>query len=267
MSGQVTFSEVVNQNLLETPKSTQAEYTLPCGYLAPDGTLHTEVRLREMTGREEDLLASTKLSPLRKINALIVNCVEQVGTITDRNQFAAIVQELPVGDRIFLLLALRRTSLGDEYPVEQECPACKVKSRYVLNLGDLETKPMKDPKRRVFDTTLPSGKTARFRLATGADEERVSKVPDEEKPSMTLLCRLELLDGKAPTMPDIKALSFRDRSALREALEENDGGVDTAMQMTCPACGHDFETELDLGQAGFFFPHRVQKDWRTKSST
>ena len=267
MADKISFSETVNQNLLETPKSTQAEYSLPCGYLDSMGTLHQDVRLREMTGREEDLLASNKLSPQRKINALIVNCLEQIGTITDRTQFASIVPQLPVGDRIFLLLALRRTSLGDEYPVEMECPSCDVESHYVLDLSELETIPMKDPKKRVFETTLPSGKQVRFRIGLGSDEEAVAKVPDEEKPTAMLLSRTELINGKTPTVFDIKGLSFRDRQALREAFDEHDGGVDTDMQMTCPACGHNFEKPLDLGQQGFFFPHRVQKGSKRKSST
>lgn len=264
---QISFSETVNQNLLETPKSAHAEFVLPCGYLDPAGELHQEIQLREMTGREEDLLASNKLSPQKKINALVVNCLERIGTIADKNQFAAIVPQLPIGDRIYLLLALRRTSLGDDYPVEETCPSCEVKGRYVLNLGDLEIKPMKDPKKRVFDTELPSGKKVRFRLGNGADEERTAKVPDEEKPSTMLLSRTEVLDGKVPSMADIKNLSWRDRQALREAFDENDGGVDTAMTLNCPACDHEFSKDLDLGQQGFFFPHRVLKDSKTKSST
>lgn len=267
MSDAPTFADNINQQLLDTPKSTHGQYDLPCGFLDVDGTLHATVHLREMTGREEDLMASNKLSPQRKINALVTNCLVSIGTISDRNRFAEIVPQLPIGDRVFLLLALRRTSLGDEYPVEEECPNCKVKSHYLLNLGDLETKPMADPKKRVSEVTLPSGKKVRFRIGMGVDEERVAKVPDEEKPSTLLLCRTELLDGKVPTMMDIKALSWRDRQVLRAAFDDNDGGVDTSLDYTCPACSTDFKKDLDMGQQGFFFPHQVQKAWKTKSST
>lgn len=267
MSGQANFADAVNQNQLDTPKSTHGQFDLPCGYLDSAGNLHTAIHLREMTGREEDLLASNKLSPQRKINALIVNCMVGIGSITDRNQFAEIVPQLPIGDRVFLLLALRRTSLGDEYPVEEACPSCGVKSNYLLNLADLETKPMADPKKRVTEVTLPSGKKARFRIGMGIDEERVAKVPDEEKPSTLLLTRTEVLDGKVPTMLDIKALSWRDRQALRAAFDDNDGGVDTELDLTCPACNHEFQKELDIGQQGFFFPHLAQKALKTKSST
>lgn len=262
----VSFSETVVQNQLETPKSTHAEFNLPCGYLDGNGVLHSEIHLREMTGREEDLLASNKLSPQKKINMLVSNCLERIGTITDKSQFPLIVPQLPIGDRVYLLLALRRTSLGDDYPVEETCPSCSVSGRYVLNLGDLDIKRMPDPTRRVFDTTLPSGKTVRFRIGNGLDEERLAKVSDEDKPSTMLLSRTELLNGKAPTMADIKTLSWRDRQALREAFDENDGGVETGMDLMCPACGHEFNKDLDMGQQGFFFPQRALKDSKKKSS-
>lgn len=267
MSNAPSFADNINQQLLETPKSTHGQYELPCGFLDADGTLHNTVHLREMTGREEDLMASNKLSPQRKINALVVNCLEAIGTIADRNRFAEIVPQLPIGDRVFLLLALRRTSLGDEFPVEEECPECKVKSNYLLNLGDLETKPMPDPKKRVSEVTLPSGKKARFRIGMGIDEERVAKVPEEERPSTLLLCRTELLEGKVPTMMDIKSLSWRDRQALRAAFDDNDGGVDTTLELTCPACNAEFKQELDMGKQGFFFPHLAQKALKMKPST
>lgn len=264
---QLTVAEVITQNLLETPKSTHGVYDLPCGYLDSTGTLHTEIHLREMTGREEDILASQKLTPQKKINAVVTNCLERIGTITDKSQFAGIVPQLPTGDRVFLLLALRRTSLGDDFPVEDTCPACNTKSSYVLNLGDLETRKLPDPLKRVFDDVLPSGKKVRYRLGLGADEERLARVPDDEKPSVSLLVRLELLDGKVPSLPEIKALAWRDRQALRAMLEEQDGGVDTSLELTCPACGHEFERELDLGQQGFFFPDRVQRDSKKRRST
>ena len=260
-----TFSDNINQNLLETPKASNGVFDLPCGYLDNHGMLHTEVHLREMTGREEDLLATPKLSVQKKLGMLLSACLERIGTITDRGQFPSIIAHLPTGDRIFLLLALRRTSLGDEFPVEEFCPECKSKGNYVLDLSELTVQKMTNPTVRVFDGVLPSGRSVRHRLGTGADEDRASKVSDDEKPSAMLLSRIELLDGKAPTMTDIKGLSFRDRQGLRSLLEGQDGGVDTEMDMHCPVCSHEYKSELDLSQPGFFFPGRVQKDLKTKS--
>jgi len=267
MSDKVTFSEAVNTNQLETPKSSQGIFVLPCGYVDSTGTLHSEVHLREMSGYEEDLLASAKIPVQKKISMLLANCLESVGDIKDKTQFPSIIANLPIGDRVFLLLALRRTSLGDDFPVEETCPSCNTKGNFILNLGDLEAKPMPDPKQRVFDAQLPSGRSVRFHIGTATDEDRVSRVPDDEKPSMMLLARTDLLDGKVPTIQDIKRLSFRDRQTLRALMDERDGGVDTSLDMTCPACGHEFKRELDLGQPGFFFPERVLKASKAKFSS
>jgi hypothetical protein len=262
-----TFSDNINQTLLETPKPTNGVFELPCGYIDTLGVLHNEVHLREMTGREEDLLATPKLPVQKKLAMLISACMVRLGTITDKAQFPSIVGHLPTGDRIFLLLALRRTSLGDAFPVEEVCPECKSKGNYVLDISDLTVQKMTNPMVRVFDDVLPSGRKVRHRLGTGADEDRASKVADDDKPSAMLLARIELLDGKAPTMADIKELSFRDRQGMRTLMEKQDGGVDTEMDMQCPVCSHEYKSELDLSQAGFFFPGRAPKGSKAKSST
>lgn len=267
MSEQMTFSSNITQTQIETPKSAQGLYELPCGYIDPSGVLHVEVHLREMTGREEDLLASAKVSAQKKVNALLVACTERIGNISDKGQIQNIIPLLTQGDRVFMLVALRRTTLGDELPLEEECPSCNVKSNYIADLGTLERKPMADPMRRVFDMTLPSGKTVRYRVGNGLDEERVLKVPDEEKPSMIFLSRTELLNGKPPTMLDIKNLGWKDRQALRAAFEDIEGGLDSKLELACPACGHEFDRDLDLGAQGFFFPDRVQNGLKRKSSS
>jgi hypothetical protein len=262
----MSFTSNIIEQQIETPKSAVGIYELPCGVVSPEGNLIQEVQVREMTGREEDLLASAKMPPVKKINALLCACTERVGHITDKQTIAQIISGMTQGDRVFLLMAIRRASLGDELPLEQECPSCEQMGYYIQDLSELNVKPMKDPMKRSYEVALPSGKTVKFRSGNGADEERLSKVADDEKPSFMLLCRTEAINGKAPTIHDIKGLSFRDRQALRDAFEENDGGVDTAIDMTCSHCGHTFKTEVELGSQGFFFPDRAQKSLKQKYS-
>jgi hypothetical protein len=255
----MSFTGNIVEQQIETPKSSVGIYELPCGFVTSDGVLLTEVQVREMTGREEDLLASNKLSPIKKINALLIACTERIGHITDKAHINQIVMSLPQGDRVFLLMAIRRASLGDDLPLEEECPSCNTKGFYIQDLSELTIKPMKNPLRRSYEVVLPSGKTLQYRLGTAADEERVAKVSDDEKLSMMLLCRTEAINGKAPSINDIKGLSFRDRQAVRDAFEDVDGGVDTTTDMTCPQCGHAFKVDVDLGNQGFFFPQRALK--------
>ena len=241
---------------LEHPKSSQGVYELPCGYLDAEGKIHTEVVLREMTGAEEDLLASKQISPSKKFSELISRCVTRIGTVTDRGQISAIVRQLPIGDRVFLLFAIRRVTLGDNYPFSDKCPndSCGIESVYKIDLSVLEVKKMPDPLKRIYDITLPSGDTARFRVSTGEDEERVSKFEKSaDAISQSVLMRLEQLNGLPPTLEAVKAMGWKDRQALRSAWDKVEGGVETEMEMQCPRCGHEFKRDVQVGLS-FFYP-------------
>lgn len=261
---------MMQQATLAEAKSPVGVFELPCGYLDAEGVLHRQVEVREITGFEEDMLASKNVSSHQKISNLISSCTVRIGTITDKGKLALITEELLVGDRVFLMFAIRRVSVGDEYPFRSRCPAkeCKYSGIFYLSLADLETKPMPDPTKRIFDTTLPTGKQARFRPLKGRDEETLSKAASKNDAlSLAMLLRLEMLKGEPPTLQAVKSLSMRDRTALRVAFDEVEGGVETTLDMKCPVCGLEFEEELDVGQAGFFFPSQVAKDSKTRSST
>ena len=57
---------------METPKGTLGVFDLPCGYLDPQTQeLFTEVQVREITGNEEDMLASQQIPSAQKISQLL----------------------------------------------------------------------------------------------------------------------------------------------------------------------------------------------------
>jgi hypothetical protein len=283
--------QMMTEAQLREPKATVGIFTLPCGYLDEKGELHTEVVLTEITGRDEDMLAGNKISTQKKMNQLLISCVARIGSITGRDDIATIVPNLLVGDRVFLLIAIRRVSLGDDYPYKDICPSCEQETLMNINLGELETAPMPDPKKRVFDARLPakaalrawansgevpepekskpSGVSIRFRQLTGRDDERFLVIRDKEDALSKLLqVRIELLDDKPPTVDDLQALSMSARQYVRDVLFDSvDGGVETTLDVTCPKCSHDYTRELDIAQMGFFFPSAARKTSKTRSST
>lgn len=279
---------------LREPKSTVGIFDLPCGYVDAAGTLHTEVQLKEISGRDEDMLNNEGMPPSKKMNALLASCVLRIGTITDKGTISSVVADLLVGDRVFLILAIRRVSLGDNYPYKDTCPECERESLMSLNLGELEVQKMKDPLKRVFDARMPSraaikqwastgedipepeksapsGKTIRFKMLTGRDEEKIAKAnksKGEDSVSALLGLRILMLDDKPPTIEELQDLTMAERSYIRDVVfRRDDGGVDTTLEVTCPTCDHDFKRELDIGQMGFFFPSAARKSLKTKSST
>ena len=255
---------------LQDAKSTQGPFELPCGYLAEDGNVYTDVVVREIRGHEEDMLGNPKVPAARKMSELMSRCVERVGPFTDRGKIAQIVMDLIVGDRAFLIFAIRRVTLGDEFPFKDQCPECKKESLYVADLSELEVKRMPDPHKRLFDIPLPSGKSVRFRPMTGRSEEKLlkdGKAHGEDALSLAILARLELMDGKPVMLDDVKNLGMRDRHALRSEFETVEGGIETETDMTCPYCDHEFRKEIDVSQRSFFFPSAIPRNSKPKSST
>jgi len=262
-------TELVVQQQVETPKSPMRLFELPCGYLDDQGQLHTEVTVREITGDEEDMLVSPKVPGTRKMSELMVRCVERIGTFTEKKDIIRLIPELVVGDRVFLLFAIRRATLGDDFPFEEQCPHCSETYPYNFDLTGLEVKKMPDPKKRIFDVTLPKcGKVVRFHPMTGKDEVRLEKATKgTDSASASILLRLDMLDGKPPELVDVKKLGLQDRQFLRDRFEEIEGGVETTIQVACQGCGKDFDREVRVDDRGFFFPSEIQKSWSQKYST
>lgn len=249
-------------NQMETPHASVGVFELPCGYLDPDSKeLYRDVKVREISGHEEDMLASNKVPGPLKLNNLLMACVERVGPYEGAS-LSKVIKKLPVGDRVFLLFAIRRVTLGDELPVREVCPSCSTKSLFMVDLGEeLTIKEMPSPMKRVYDDVLPrSGKEVRFRVSTGEDEAAMAKASKRtDTLSQSILMRLELLNGEPPTLKGVKELSMADRNFLRKRFAEVEGGVETSIEFECTSCGHEWSKDLNVGAQGFFFPSETSK--------
>jgi hypothetical protein len=265
--------EVLITSQLERASSTVGVFELPCGYLDDDNRLHTEVVVREITGEEEDIMASEHIADHMKLNELLSRCVTRIGIFEGKAVLSRIVKELTMGDRVFLMFAIRRTTVGNEYPFYEVCPnpKCKRKSLYRFDMGQMDIRKMPDPMKRVFDVVLPSGIKATYKVSTGLEEERIFKIRNSKKDAMDrvsimVLLRISSLNGDPPTLESVKKLGMNDRNFIRELQEEVEGGVDTTLEMECPVCGHEFEVQLDPNRQGFFSPSAVLKRSKKKSS-
>jgi len=256
----VTEQAMFQEHQVQDPHAPLGVFDLPCGYLAPNGELIKEVRVREITGAEEDMLAVRTMNGGKKMTQLIGNCLEQLGPVVDRPLLLKLARDLTIGDRVFLLFAIRRVTLGDVFPVEEKCPECQKKSNFYIDVSKLTIKAMPTPSKRVYAYTSTSGKTtAQWHVMTGKDEEALSALASSDALSGALLARLDVLNGGPPTLDTVKKLSLPERTALREEFDRHEGGVDTEAAVECGHCGHEFKVELNPGATGFFFPSRVRK--------
>jgi len=255
-------------------RQREHDVVLPVGHLDDDGRLHRTATLRKMTGHEEALLADRKLRANggRLVTELLASCLRTVGDLPATRQLAA---ALTSPDRNFLLLELRKLTFGCELQAGYTCPSCRETTTVV---EDLETFSVRvsdagAPPEIVVD--LEDGYedrahdawycTLRFRLPTGADEERVAVVARENpaKGTNALLARClvaALDDGREMPQARQEALGTKligdltmgDRARIERAFREQMPGLDLTRELECGSCGRVIRTSLDL--TGFFTP-------------
>ena len=169
---------------------------------------------------------------------------------------------------------MRGISYTPEYDVEIKCPECTNKYNAVINLDQIEVEHCPDQ----FDTkalegVLPtSGFKYKFRLATGDDEQTITRYREQrvkeygdQNEDDTLLYRtallLEYIEGvteKYELNHLLKKLPINDVAHLRNAVSDPPFGVDTQIGQVCPYCTAEFEIDLPL-EANFFFPRKKKE--------
>jgi hypothetical protein len=242
---------------IDDMKSSTGLFKLPGGYLDEKGILHDEIQIREMTGAEEDILAGKTDSITLKLNAIMAGCLVRIGSITDPGEIAKVINLLPSGDRIYLLVLIRMVTLGDDFAFDEKCPECGDKATYNIFLSSLEVTPMKDKNKREFEFTAPSGKKIIIKTLLGKDEGLASKYGEEypnDVVSAIMLARVVSIDGVPATVESLKKLGWKDRSFARKSIESIDGGVELGVTNECKKCNFEFTKDLQIGSQSFFFP-------------
>jgi hypothetical protein len=249
-------------------KSPTAMEELLAGVMV-DKILYDKVQLTEISGKEEDILAEENASASDKITRVLANCIISLESsvpdtkpITDNNHLKAIVKNLAMGDRIFLFIRLRVLSLDQNFVMDLQCPSDeKVPFKATVDLNTLELKKLEDKNIRTMTVPLTDGGEVVLKLATGHDEGLLSTIKNSKtRLTSGMMIRIESLNGKPASIEDVQKLSLRNRNTIRTATQKWDVGVDTTITATDPLDGKDFDTDLQLMQASFFFPSEILVD-------
>ncbi len=266
---------------LGQPAATQGAQPGELGYVPPSETvplpsmglvyppgdpLHGRevVEIRSMTARDEDILTSRALLKQGKaISVLLKSC------LTDKS---IDVEQMLVGDRNAVLIAIRITGYGADYSVDFNCPSCDEKVKHKFDLAKLPIKhleePVKTPGLNSFEFMLPvSKKVAVFRLLTGADQreltttlEKSRKIAGAGAPenavTTTLLHSCISIGGetdRGKLARIIQNLPAMDAKKLRTHIDEISPGVEMVQDFTCHHCGTESEVDVPMGTE-FFWP-------------
>lgn len=265
------------------------EYTLPCGYVDPQGVVHKTVLLRELTGNEEDMMDDDDVGITERMSRTLASCCIKLGTVSDKETIEkAISDDLATGlpitstDRIAMMIYLRRTSLGDSYDFSRRCPVCNhmnKNKRLDLRTIEMTEVPVERASKRRVEITLPRSKRkAIMRVLTAKHEAKLTGLRPQQKDlkSLSILARVEAIEMETPdpekegqlvtsmtplTDPKrglevIKALNNADRNYMRQVFNAMEADVDTIVEVSCDnrQCGAEFRFPLDMGQAFFLNP-------------
>lgn len=241
-------------------RPSEGIFILPGGLLMEGRSLR-EAELRPLTGYEEDWLALRPSVPSAlAVTRLLSLCLARLEDVAPSR---GLVQRLLVGDRDYLMLQLRRITLGDTVSAVLACPACSAKMDVDFAIADVPVTrhPQTTPSYSLDLAPQPPsprgeeerdrGRMVRFRLPTGMDQEAVLELPPVEAAD-ALLMRCLLDDGGMPLSPD-------ERSAVIAAMEQLAPAVDLELDLTCPECGHTFMTPFDT-TAFFLNEMRISGD-------
>jgi hypothetical protein len=221
----------------------ESRVALPGGWLLGDtpanGHRCAAVIVRPLTGHEEEWLANNRGTPSAIAATQILDACVLRGDDGSRPRDMA--RRMLVGDRDYLMLQLRRLMLGDKILAIVVCPACGAQMDVQVDAGQISVEgPTPDDVACKVELPAPAGgcgRTIRFRLPTGGDQEAVVGTPIDAAADQ-ILARC-LLDSDEPS------LNAEERTALIEAIEAKAPRLEVELDLQCPECAGPFVSPFD----------------------
>jgi hypothetical protein len=245
------------------PIQREFEVYLPIGYRDAAGRVHRHAALRKMRGHEEALLYDQTLNAGQVVTELLRSCLVRIGDLAGVD--ADSVSQLYTADRNYLLLELRRITLGDRLLASYRCPRCGADVSVVEDLSQVEVRRLDDGETLAdIDLQLEDGYVDRHgtlhtevtvTLPRGSDEEFVAPMatqdPMKAQDALILRCikRFGTLPKSALEAYGVKVLrdlTLGDRQRLHQALNGQMPGVNFYRSLQCGQCATTFKGVMDV---------------------
>lgn len=226
---------------------------LPGGFIDSDGVLHTECRIREINGADEEAMARELLSPTvnvpRVVELLLKRCVLSVGLIDPLPP--QMLQKLLTGDRAALMLAVRMLTFGTDWEVPDfPCRLCGQTFGTIVELDSIPMKKLDNPMVQEVEVELRNGHIANVALLTGAVQLEMvgtgNKTGPEEITIAIDRC-IRRLDGAPVAGHVAQKMSMADRRKIVQAMADAQPGPQMEeVGVTCTECGREANYTVSL---------------------
>lgn len=233
-------------------------------YNGTDGPTDGVLRIRQMTGKEEEILAQPRnLKKGNAMNMIFKNCIQRYSP-----------EKLLTIDRTFLLIYLRGISYSPFYEVELNCSDCDNRYKYTVDLDALQVTHCPDDftELSLEDQFPDCGYLFKYKLSRGEDDDRVRDYREKRSKEYdatnddSLLYRIAILTegirknasseyvtDQLKKMHLLRNMGVADVNYIRNVISEPPFGVNTIIETECSSCLHEFKAELPL-ETSFFFP-------------
>ena len=217
------------------------EVILPGG-LPNNGCIERQARFRSLTGRIEQGIIEFSMDSDRSgyVTAVLNSTLDSIGT---QPVNASLVADLCVADRQFLMLRLAAMLDGEQVWLKVTCAHCDAPFDVDIRRCDLPVKEAGQSFPHVMlnlnDCTIDA------RVPTGADQQRITELSEEQAMQQLLQSCICTVNGKPVSKEFISNLSGKDIDAIDEALDEVSPAVCNQLLVTCPECGREQNAVLD----------------------
>ena len=235
------------------------------GWFYPEGHILSsgEIEIKQMTAKEEDLLANQELIKKGKVLDKLMESVIVNKSIK--------IEDILIPDKNAIFIAIRRLAYGDEYNVSVTCPQCNSQNKVKIDLSSLLYKPFnfdEYPKgQNNFTFKLPSsGITITYKLLNQTDEQsidaeltQIKKISKENTAEITTRLKyiITSIDGNADRIGIRKfvedKLTAKDSFALRRHVRDASPDIDMTFDFKCSECETERRLDMPIG-ASFLWP-------------
>lgn len=214
---------------------------LPGGLIRND-TLRRDFAFRSLTGSLEMALADAAraaTSMPRLVTATLTVALEQLaGEVPE----PAAVAELCVADRQYLMAALAAHLGFAQFWRSTQCARCGAPFDFGVDYHGL---PLKEAGQGFPFTEVDTYQgRCRFRVPTGADQEVLAEIADDEQALRCLVARC-LLEASAAPQVSADAFNDEDIARIEAALEVTSPEMAVTAQAPCPDCGTVHDLAID----------------------
>ncbi len=231
-------------------------FTLPGGYIY-EGDVYSEVELKQITGREEELIAEMEGEGEASVTtALLTSCIKRLGLLSPVSKDMA--RNMLVGDRDFLLMKLCQITFGDKVEATLACPACSINMDVDFSLNQIEVK-RKNQDSQTFTMELSplaayedeegnKHRNVEFRLPKGGDLETIEGIRNEADAVTKLLSRcIKRVGDKIMDENIARSLTALARREIEKNMSELAPGVELDLDIVCYECQHSFTVPFNIG--------------------